>query len=185
MNLNSRGYKAALTALLLLCCKLCPLASAQTVEQDTVQAAMTLQILSFTEWPEGSIQPGEKLRVGVYGNVAAIEAFRALIENPRYRERYELVPVDGSTPGELLESLHALFFSEANPAEVPRIARRTEGQPVVLIGAHDGFLEQGGLVNLVKRQRRMGFEIDLAHSRAHGIVYRAKLLRLATRIIEE
>ena len=63
-------------------------------------------------------------------------------------------------------------------------SRRARARPwAPLIGAFDGFLQAGGMVNILKKQRRLTFEIDLERSRESGIAYRSKLLRLAERLI--
>lgn len=187
MRLFPSGNKVALALLSLLLCKILPLAHSQPVEQSAVEAAMTLQVLNFTEWPEKQEpRPADAPRkIGVFDSPESLAAFQSLLANPLFKDQYtvELVTID--TPQETLYSLDAIFFSQAEPAQIPRIIRKLENMPVVLVGAFDGFLEQGGLVNLTRRQRRLGFEIQMDNSKRRGIEYRAKLLRLATRIVQE
>lgn len=52
------------------------------------------------------------------------------------------------------------------------------------MGSFEGFLDLGGMVNFVRSQNRIAFEIDIGNARRRGIEFRAKLLRLASRVIE-
>lgn len=186
MNFFPHGIKATRTIACLLLGMLAVKAIAEPVKQDTVEAAMTLQLLGFTEWPnqEGKDTPASRT-IGILDSKSAYDAFEALLADPRFKGQFKVVQINAGTPNDQLFRCDALFFSEANPTEIPRIVKKLEELPIVLIGTFEGFLEQGGLVNLVKKQRRLGFEIQLDNSKRRGIEYRAKLLRLATRIVQE
>ncbi len=186
MNFFPHGIKAACIFASLLISMLEMPAFAEPVEQDTVEAAMTLQLLGFTEWPnQGDSDDSAPKTIGIVDSEATYLAFDALLADPRVNPHYTIVRINPETPNDELFQCDALFFSEADPTEIPRIIKRLDERPVVLIGSFDGFLEQGGLVNFVKKQKRLGFEIHLGNSQRRGIEYRAKLLRLATRIVQE
>lgn len=178
-----RGFKLAIAITLLFSSKLVSVSSAQPIEQEKVEAAITFQILSFTEWPAESV-PSEKLVIGVLGSDGSYDAFHALALDARYREKYEVIKILPSSSVETLSTVNAIFFSRRDPVENPRLIRKLEGEPIVLIGAHENFLEIGGMINLVKRQRRLSFEINLTNAKAHDIAFRAKLLRLAAEVIK-
>lgn len=176
------GYKLALLALACLAWMATPAARSQTVDQDDVTAALALQLLSFTEWP-GRTADDAPIALGVFEDARLREAFEKLIEKPPFRGRFAVSLATSDTPQETIEGLHALFFPSPEPRAIPHIVKRLEGRPVALLGSFDGFLEMGGMVNFTKRQRKIAFEINLDRSRASGIEYRSKLLRLASRII--
>lgn len=147
---------------------------------------MTFQLLSFTEWPEQEGRTTESPRVvGVFESATASSAFQALAEKETYKDRFTVIAVNQNTPTDVLKNCDAIFFDRARDKAIPRLMKKIGNDPIVLVGAFDGFLEQGGLVNLVTNQRRIGFEIQMENSKRRGIEYRAKLLRLAARIIGE
>lgn len=183
MNRFPYGIKAALAAACLLFSTLVQHGRAQPIKQDTVAAAMTLQILEFTEWPKDSGVPTTK-RIGIVNSANAQEAFESLISNSRFDGRFELLPIDKDSSEEDVASCQAFYFSDDNPTENPRIIRKADSKPIVLIGTYEGFLEDGGMVNIVTRQKRLTFRIHQGNSKQRGIEYRAKLLRLAERIVE-
>lgn len=146
---------------------------------------MTLQLLGFTEWTHPSAEADPKVDIGVFEDETTLAVFQSLILEAGHRDRYRARLVTSETATSELDELEVIYFSRADPAEVPRMLRRVENKPIVLIGAFEGFVDMGGMVNFIKRKRRLGFEINLTRSQANGIEYRAKLLRLASRIIEE
>lgn len=186
MTPASSGYRLAAILLGLLAFALAEFAHAQNVsiQQSKIEAAMTLQILSFTEWPADSGEVGATIDIGVFEDATYLAAFESLLEDPRFSGRFTAQLVTSSYSNLQLDEIDALFFSKPDLVEIPRAILRLEGRPIALVGAFDGFLDLGGMVNLIKRQRRLAFEIDLEASRSRGIEYRAKLLRLAARVIE-
>lgn len=165
---------------------LAPTAYSEPVNQATVEAAITLQLLSFTEWPSEEAQASSSIkRIGVFQSQDHLAAFQSLVEEPNYKGRFSAAPIQGELTADQLDQFDAIFFHAPDGIAIPRLVRKLETRPVVLVGAFEGFLDQGGLVNLVKNQKRLGFEIQLANSKRRGIEYRAKLLRLASKIIKE
>ncbi len=186
MNFFPHGIKAAIAFACLLFSAQAGRAYAEPVEQDTVEAAMTLQLLGFTEWPDGGDREATAPRIiGIMDSKPVYAAFESLLADPRFKGRFLILRIDENTATEELFRCDVLFFNKPNPTEIPRMVKRLADRPVVLIGTFEGFLEQGGLVNLTKKQRRLGFEIHTGNSKSRGIEYRAKLLRLATRIVQE
>ncbi|MDQ8201378.1 YfiR family protein [Pelagicoccus sp. SDUM812003] len=173
------GFAAAFVSF--IACLVAWTLPAQDLPQQQIEAAMTLRVLSFTEWP----QEAHPIQIGVFEDSDSLTAFQSLLQNETFRSRFEVRLIDRDISSEQLRGLQAIYFSEPDLTAIPRIVLRTAGQPIVLIGAFEDFLEMGGMVNFIKRQRKLSFEIDLKTSRQRGIEYRAKLLRLASRIVEE
>ena len=185
MSLNPFAKKAAIAIVSLLVCKFVANAYSEPVNQATVEAAITLQLLSFTEWPPNETrEEAPPRKIGVFRSEEHFAAFEALTSDERYIDLFALCAIEGDPSSEDLDRLDAIFFHQPEDTAIPRIIRKLENRPVVLIGAFDGFLEQGGMVELVKSQKRLSFEIQLVNSKRSGIEYRAKLLRLAAKIID-
>lgn len=187
MKSGRRGYRLARWIVATVLAALVSTSQAQPIEQSKIEAAMTAQLLNFTEWSaEAGAPEKEKVVVGVYANPELLSVYQALFTDPLYHGRYSARLIEEDEPTENLKAIDALVFGASTPPrDIARAIKRTERLPIVLISSADGFLELGGMVNFTKKQKRLGFEIDLNHSREHGITYRAKLLRLATRIIGE
>ncbi len=57
-------------------------------------------------------------------------------------------------------------------------------KPILIVGESPSFIEQGGMVNLLKKGKRIQIEIGMQQSEYVGISYSAKLLRLA-RLVDQ
>ena len=155
----------------------------QAVEQDRVMAAMSIQMLSFVEtrqheWPEGT------QTIGVFADEGLFEDTRALLEEPEYEGRYQAMLILPEMPIEEWGFARAVLFGSEGRRDVADTIRIIGQRPMLLLGSHDGFLDQGGMVNFARRQSRMSFDIHLGHARSNGIEFRSRLLRLANRVIE-
>lgn len=186
MNFASSLQKIAAVVVLLLSCQFIPFANAQPFKEEKIEAAMTIRLLSFTEWPEQDPQEDrQEIIIGVFEDREFYDEFRSLATSAQYQGRFRIRLIQRDASNSELDAIDALFFSETRPREITRMIVRVADRPVVLIGSFDGFIEMGGMVNFAKRHRKVTFEIDAAKSKRNGIEYRAKLLRLATRVIEE
>ena len=183
MTLARFNSRFAFITMLLLLGPLFPALNASPIEQHRIEAAMTLQLLTFTEWPEPT--PNQPIRIGILENQPFLKEIRALLANEHYKGKFRVKAIAFKDPKEVFDGIDALFFSKGDVQEVARTIKRVEQQPVALIGSFDGFLEIGGMVNFTVLQKRIGFEIHIKHARSHKIEFRAKLLRIASRILEE
>ena len=182
MNRIQFAYRLATVALLVAlgCFRL--LGQGVEVKRDRLTAAMSLQLLRFAEWPEDIDR--EVINIGVVEGDRMFDEFSKLLKSERYSARYTLRALSYDSDSSDYENLHALFFSDYEPTKIPRVIKSLEGQPIVLMGAFDDFLEMGGMVNFTIKQRRFGFEIHTYNAKLHNIEFRAKLLRMASAVID-
>ena len=54
------------------------------------------------------------------------------------------------------------------------------GRPVLTVADSEGWLDQGVMINLSRRQARLAFDINLGAARQAGLRISSKLLRLAS-----
>ena len=176
-------FLAVLAAWGLLASGVCSLrANVEKVDQEQVEIAMVALILSYTEWPDAT--PDGPVQIGVFEDEAFLKGLVDHVSQERFQGRFTARLVRLEDELESLDGLQALFFSGASRRDIPQMIRRVGLRPIALMGAFESFLEEGGMINLVRRKNRVTFEIDLGRSSALGIEYRAKLLRLANRIVK-
>ena len=66
-----------------------------------------------------------------------------------------------------------------------KVTKRLNGRAVLTIGEQDKFLEKGGIVNFVREKKKIRFEINLNVAEQARLQIRAKLVRLAKRVIKK
>ena len=171
-----RGLILAIAAV--LCVALCiPMFSAAAdmgaVDEYRVKAALLLNFLKFTEWPDASSQ--DPLLVGVLlpdpFSSQLDEAARAMkvagrrVEIRRFRKLGDA------------RLCHILFVprdAEYVAADLPRAGRLTVGETPT-------FLSSGGIISFYLRDNQVRFEIDPNSAKLAGIHINANVLQLGAR----
>lgn len=157
---------------------------AQTVERERLVAAMTARVLSFVDIPVAPDREGP-IRIGIFDDESLWAVLDELLKEEAYANRYEAIRIGSNATSEELEKLQAVLFSGENRRDISDTIRKAGQLPILFVGAFEGFLEEGGMLNFVSRQNRMTFEVHVGRARDRGISFRSKLLRLASRVVEK
>jgi hypothetical protein len=83
-----------------------------------------------------------------------------------------------------LAKCDVLFIAASEKAGAGRILAKLGTQPVITVADFDGFLEAGGMFNLILVENRVRWEINQAPIKASGLVCSSQLYRLAVRVME-
>ena len=149
---------------------------AEPPREARIKAVLVLRLLKFVDWPADSMARAESLQVCTWGESPTEAALQSL-QGQRIREREIRIRKLG-TPLDT-RGCHALFVSE-NVRDVTPALLYNSGSPAVLtISDMPDFNKRGGIINLVRQDNRIGFEIQLRYAREHGLQIGAPLLELA------
>jgi len=180
------------------------------VQAVEIKAAYLYNFLLFAEWPEeggpgelasspgadaaapverpaASREAGTETVIGIVGEDPFGNAF-AEVEG-KYDEALGstlvIVRFGPYHEGMILTPCHLLFVTDTESENLPSILGAIEGSPVLTVGEEEGFLEAGGMINLLVRRNRLRWEINYAAANAAGIQLSSQLLRNAVRVIEQ
>jgi hypothetical protein len=171
-----------LWALLPLLCAAVPVQ--RDAEKDTtaiLQANYLYNIAKLVEWKDPAMRNGNFV-IGVLGGA---NLYQELIK--QYSTR-----TIGKQPIEVrklprtadLEKCHMLFIGRTEMALAPEIFKRMKEQPTLVITEYDGGLEDGAVVNFVKVDNLLKYELSMANAKKHGLVVGLTLKNLAHRVQE-
>lgn len=162
-----------------------------------VKTVFMYNFLMFTDWPKEKIgDSNEPLIIGVIGTDVFKNAFDAIEEKTvdnrkvivkRFKGLDELEKAGQKEPSEphpqleLIRTSHLLFVCRSERARAKEILRYVEGHHVLTVADVEGFLEAGGIINLLLEDEKVRFEINLTAAKRAGLQIRSKLLRLAKR----
>ncbi|HFE48295.1 MAG TPA: YfiR family protein [Chromatiaceae bacterium] len=183
MNVSRRFLLSARLCGALLCLALslmlAPVSLAGRYEENTLKAAMVLNIARFTEWPtDDGIGATGTLRLCVFDTEGGmLGAFRELLPKRIHRRELVVRPVRRSTD---LDACELLFVRDPDRSSVSRLLAAVERRAVLSVGDMPGFAEAGGIINLVRAGRKLRFEVNLGEARAAGLKISSRLLKLAT-----
>jgi hypothetical protein len=153
-------------------------------DKDTtaiLQANYLYNIAKLVEWKEPAMRNGNFV-IGVLGGA---NLYQELIK--QYSTR-----TIGKQPIEVrklprtadLEKCHMLFIGRTELALASEIFKRMKEQPTLVITEYDGGLEDGAVVNFVKVDNLLKYELSMANAKKHGLVVGLTLKNLAHRVQE-
>lgn len=151
-------------------------ALAQPKEQE-VKAAFLFKFLSFVEWPREALPANAPIVIGVVGadDVAAelqqIAPGRSVEGRP--------VVVRRVREGEPYTGAHLIFFGRGEAPRLRELQRLAPSQPLLIVGDWDGALEGGAVVNFLRGDGRVRFEVALDAAERRSLRISPRMLAVA------
>ena len=173
------------TLVLLLPLLFCAAAPQQRdADKDTtaiLQANYLYNIAKLVEWKDAEMRKGNFI-IGVIG---VTNLYQELIK--QYSTR-----TIGKQPIEVrklprtaeVERCHILFVGRSDLALLPEIYKRMQGKPTMVVTEYAGALEDGAIVNFVRIDNLLKYELSLSNAQKHGLVVGLTLKNLAHRVEE-
>jgi hypothetical protein len=152
---------------------------AQTVAPSELQikAAFLLNFPKYVDWPaEAFAEPKSPIVIATLGETALGEELRELAKDKTVNGRplvFKLL--NESQAGDC----HVLFIPDSARKRVTAILERLKDANVLTVSDSDDFLEKGGAVNLVKRDRRIRLEVNLVAAKQARLKVSSRLLSVA------
>lgn len=75
-----------------------------------------------------------------------------------------------------------IFFSEGTEAEVQHILSMETDSKILSIGETSQFITQGGMINLIRKDSRIKFEINMEALNQAGFSISSQILRIADQV---
>lgn len=178
MTPRCRNARLRMTGLLLALLVGAPIfaSGAEPSREDRIKAALVFKIAKFIEWPAGVIRDDALVvcaagRSPVVAALAGVDGRAVRGLHARYRHL-------ASTAAEATEGCHLLYLTSEHVGRgIEHLPRG--GAAILTVGEGEDFASHGGMIGLVNRGNRVGFEINLRAARAAGIRIAAPLLELA------
>lgn len=148
---------------------------AQDVSHEyQVKAAFVFRFAYYVEWPAAATEDRTTLEYCVLSPNPFGEALRQLVAGEVLAGR-RLVVRD-LTPTMSLATCDVLFL---HGGAVRPVLDRVRSRPVLTVSDAPGFLDEGGIIQLVRTDNRLGFNISLPAAERAGLRLSSHLLRLA------
>ena len=156
-------------------------AQQDTSREDLVKAAFILNFIRFITWPakDDDATTREQLTLCTMNGASANTAISQL--NGRTVRDLELV-VEVSATETDFENCDIFFFEEKGQLQHDSTMSRLSQLPILTIGDYEGFIEDNGLIEFIRIDAKVAFEINATRARKHGIMISSKLLSLARNV---
>jgi hypothetical protein len=166
-----------------------------------IKAAFLYNLTKFVDWPENKISdPNEPITIGVVGKDLFADAFDSMADKHVKGKKLLIKKFQGlsqlrsqiDSDSDLLHrnidswrECHLLFICSSESKDFQEILKSIAGYSVLTVGEIENFIDAGGVVNLVPKQERTIFEVNLVAARREHLRINSDVLRLARRIIKE
>lgn len=161
-----------------------------------VEAAYLVNFLRFCEWPATAAgDPGTPLVISVVGSERAAKVVKDVVEaagpiagravlvhRVDYRGQRDRTARAQRQALHRLRASHLVFVDRSAAQEMEGVVRDLLGLPVLTVGNMDGFLEAGGMLELVPAGRNIVFAAAPGAIQRAGLVLSAKVLKLARHV---
>ncbi len=147
-----------------------------------VKAAFVQKFLGYVEWPpQAFATPRTPLRIAVIGDDEMARALRALLPE-RLAQSDREVTLRVVDADDALEGVQLLYIGHAARAHIAAYAQLAQQRAMLLVTDADNALRDGSMINFLRVQDRVRFEVSLETVKRAGLHISARLLAVAYRV---
>jgi hypothetical protein len=144
-----------------------------------LKAAFMLNFARFINWPE-EVGDNESFKICIYGQNPFGSALSGI-------EKKTIAgnPVDIVMTGKLsdLKGCRLVFISRSEEANLLKVFKEIEGEPIVAVSDIKAFAEAGGTMEFVSQNNKLGFKVNHTKAKMNGLKINASLLGLAVEVL--
>jgi hypothetical protein len=141
-----------------------------------VKAAMLYRCLELVHWPaDASAAKEPTLTIGVLGKNALGESLNCLAGKSISGRKLMVKRL--SRPEEAA-GCQSVFVGASEKKRTAKILKELTGLPLLTVGEAPGFVEQGGIINLLVERRHVRLELNTAAAEKAGIGIDPELMKL-------
>jgi hypothetical protein len=157
------------------------LSQAPPRDEYQVKAAFLFNFAKFVEWPGDAFPDGgAPLVIGVVGNDSFGATLEQTVSSKNVNNRQ--LSIRRLKWGQNLKGCHILFVSSSERRRAGQIVESLKGASVLTVGEMDQFNQQGGIINFLMEENKVGFEINASAAEQSRLKISSKLLALARRV---
>lgn len=147
--------------------------------QDDVEAAYLYNFAKFVTWP--ATAKSDVLNVCILGKDSFGNALDQIVAGEAINGRHLAVlrlPNEHS-----VGPCAILFIGESESSHLDRDLSAVAQLPILTVSDLPEFMEDGGTIQLVLKENRVRFEVNLNAARKCGIALSSQLLKVATKVV--
>ncbi len=155
------------------------LATSRSERTNALKVGVMRHIVQATLFPDGTFSsPDAPLIFAVVGT----DPFGSVLDETFRRALYRGRPIEFRRFANL-ESImpcHVLFVPSSERKDLEALLELVSGLGVLTLGETADFVTRGGMINVRRKGRNIGYEVNQLAARNEGIAFSSKLLALAS-----
>jgi hypothetical protein len=150
--------------------------------EAAAKARFAVTLARFVQWPASPVGAEGPLRLCVLQRSPALASAFAVHDGAAVGSRRLVIVFE---PGAAdMPACDLLFVDASAAAAAGPLLTQAAQRPVLTIGAVDGFLGRGGMIELVNVDDALRYDVDLGAVRRAGLGLSSQVLKLARRVRE-
>ena len=152
----------------------------ESADEALIKISYLAKFPKFVEWPAETPSNGEvAFNFCVLGDEEVNAISAALSGQSIKTEPVKVIDVKRRNS---MNECMALYIASSEAWRVREIIQQLQAKPILSISEIEGFASQGGIIELVKQDERLKFEINEKAAVRAGLRISAQLARLAVKI---
>jgi hypothetical protein len=144
---------------------------------NEVKADVLLNLSRYIEWPEGVfMRTNSPILFGIYGNTALVNDLKKLAQGRRINGR-EVIVRQYNWPIE--PNCQLLYIADTEKPRLANILRKVQHSTVLTVSELPDFTTQGGMVQLIMKDRKAHFAVNVGAATNVHLKVSARLLNVA------
>jgi hypothetical protein len=156
-------------------------AHAQSLGSDAgAKAKLVATLARFVQWPPATFESeNAPLRLCVFSSSPTVErAFQSQAETSIGARPVQIL----MNPRSIAKPCHVVFIDESGTLRADQLLRRLGTEPTFTVGTQDGFVGDGGMVEIVHVDNTLRFDFNLLALREAGLGVNPGVLKLARQV---
>ena len=146
-----------------------------------VKAALLYNFSKFIDWPESAFAGSPDFGICLLGGDPYGVRIDAVARKRTHGRSIRIARLENvSKPA---SPCHIAFITKSVVGSLQQTLTDLDNEPVLTVGEGPEFIEDGGMIGLVREGSRIRFEINRGATRRAGLSVSAQLLRIAERVI--
>ena len=144
------------------------------------KAKLVATLARFVQWPSAAFaSESAALRICVFASSPAVQrAFESLPQGSVGGRPVQAL----INPGVVAKNCHVLFFDESGGSHADRVLKNLAAEPAFTVGTQDGFVSDGGMVEIVQVDNALRFDFNLPALHDAGLGINPGVLKLARQV---
>jgi len=152
---------------------------ADTNREYRLKAAYLLNFARFVYWPTGSfLSETDAFKICVYGESRFGENLNQLLSK---KVQGRSIKINYKDDLKNITECHILFISKPDKVSNYKVASEVP-RNVLTVSDIEGFSSEGGMIEFIRVDNKIKFEINVTQSTKSGIKFRSQLLEVAEKL---
>ena len=152
-------------------------AAAEVSREFRIKAASLQWFPYYVEWPSAAFENKDSpVLIGILGADPFREALEELLDKKVNGREVKVVRF---ATLENVRDCHVLYVNLPDRRDVQRALDLVREKPILTVSDQDGFIDQGGMVSLLKFKNRLKPHINNAAARRAGLIINSRLLTVS------